>query len=100
MSAPHLPGSPTFPHSALPARQAEEGQCEDNKLGRHVVTIDDYQDVPPNDEKALLKAVANQPVSVAIEADQVRSLEVHGGGWMRSRRVWCGQPGRHGGSAR
>lgn len=33
-----------------------------------VVTIDDYEDVPVNDEKALQKAVANQPVSVAIEA--------------------------------
>ena len=51
--------------------QAEEGVCQDNKLRRHVVTIDDYQDVPPNDERALMKAVANQPVSVAIEADQV-----------------------------
>ena len=51
---------------------AAEGECQDNKLGRHVVTIDDYQDVPPNDEAALMKAVAHQPVSVAIEADQVR----------------------------
>lgn len=33
-----------------------------------VVTIDDYEDVPANNEKALQKAVANQPVSVAIEA--------------------------------
>lgn len=33
-----------------------------------VVTIDGYEDVPTNDEKALMKAVANQPVSVAIEA--------------------------------
>lgn len=32
-----------------------------------MVTIDDYEDVPENDEKALQKAVANQPVSVAIE---------------------------------
>lgn len=32
-----------------------------------VVTIDDYEDVPTNNEKALLKAVANQPVSIAIE---------------------------------
>lgn len=32
-----------------------------------VVSIDDYEDVPENDEKALQKAVANQPVSVAIE---------------------------------
>lgn len=33
-----------------------------------VVTIDGYEDVPANDEKALQKAVAHQPVSVAIEA--------------------------------
>lgn len=33
-----------------------------------VVTIDGYEDVPVNDEKALKKAVAHQPVSVAIEA--------------------------------
>jgi KDEL-tailed cysteine endopeptidase len=37
---------------------------------RHAVTIDDYADLPPNDEEALLKAVARQPVSVAVEADQ------------------------------
>ncbi len=29
--------------SLPPALQAEEGQCQENKLGRHVVTIDDYQ---------------------------------------------------------
>ncbi|ONK76164.1 uncharacterized protein A4U43_C03F24610 [Asparagus officinalis] len=33
-----------------------------------VITIDGYEDVPENDENALTKAVANQPVSVAIEA--------------------------------
>ena len=32
-----------------------------------VVSIDDYEDVPAYDELALKKAVANQPVSVAIE---------------------------------
>jgi hypothetical protein len=36
------------------------------QLERRVVTIDGYTDVPPNDEKQLLKAVAVQPVSVAI----------------------------------
>ena len=35
---------------------------------KKVVTIDSYEMVPPNNEKALQKAVANQPVSVAIEA--------------------------------
>lgn len=33
-----------------------------------VVSIDGYEDVPVNNEKALKKAVAHQPVSVAIEA--------------------------------
>lgn len=33
-----------------------------------VVTITGYHDVPANDEQSLLKALANQPVSVAIEA--------------------------------
>jgi hypothetical protein len=33
-----------------------------------VVTIDSYEDVTPNSETSLQKAVANQPVSVAIEA--------------------------------
>lgn len=33
-----------------------------------VVTIDGYEDVPQNDEKSLKKALANQPISVAIEA--------------------------------
>lgn len=36
--------------------------------GCHVVVIDGYEDVPVNDEEALMKAVANQPVSVAVEA--------------------------------
>lgn len=33
-----------------------------------VVTIDGYENVPVNDEKALKKAVAHQPVTVALEA--------------------------------
>lgn len=32
------------------------------------MTIDGHEDVPANDEDALLKAVTNQPVSVAIDA--------------------------------
>lgn len=33
-----------------------------------VVSIDGYEKVPENDEDALLKAAANQPVSAAIDA--------------------------------
>ncbi|GAY46166.1 hypothetical protein CUMW_094900 [Citrus unshiu] len=46
----------------------EEGTCEDKKEEMEVVTISGYQDVPENDEQSLLKALAHQPVSVAIEA--------------------------------
>ncbi|CAH2053310.1 unnamed protein product [Thlaspi arvense] len=39
-----------------------------NNNNTRVVTIDGYEDVPRDDEKSLKKAVAHQPVSVAIEA--------------------------------
>ena len=33
----------------------QDGTCQKNKRRRHVVTIDGYEDVPPNDEVSLLK---------------------------------------------
>ncbi|CAI6004744.1 unnamed protein product [Closterium sp. NIES-65] len=39
-------------------------------MNTHVVTIDDFEDVPSNSEAGLKKALAAQPVSVAIEADR------------------------------
>jgi KDEL-tailed cysteine endopeptidase len=50
---------------AYPYR-ARQASCK--KSPAPVVTIDGYEDVPANDESALKKAVAHQPVSVAIEA--------------------------------
>ncbi|XP_059304051.1 vignain [Lycium ferocissimum] len=47
---------------------AEDGKCDIQKRNSPVVSIDGHEDVPQNDEGALLKAVANQPVSVAIQA--------------------------------
>ncbi|XP_039146329.1 LOW QUALITY PROTEIN: cysteine protease XCP1-like [Dioscorea cayenensis subsp. rotundata] len=46
----------------------EEGTCNKKKGELQVVTISGYQDVPENNEESLLKALAHQPVSVAIEA--------------------------------
>lgn len=43
-----------------------------------MVTIDSYEDVPENDENALKRAVAGQPVSVAIEAGG-RDFQLYGG---------------------
>uniref|UniRef100_A0A5B7BA31 Actinidain n=1 Tax=Davidia involucrata TaxID=16924 RepID=A0A5B7BA31_DAVIN len=48
--------------------KATDGRCDQYRKNAKVVSIDDYEDVPVNNEKALQKAVASQPVSVAIEA--------------------------------
>ncbi len=59
--------------------KAEDRKCKVDKEAKHVVSIDGYEDVPTNDEEALKKAVAGQPVSVAIEADQ-RAFQLYAGG--------------------
>ncbi|KAG8494125.1 hypothetical protein CXB51_011847 [Gossypium anomalum] len=46
-----------------------DGRCDSyRQKTAKVVTIDSYEDVPQNNEGALKKALASQPVSVAIEA--------------------------------
>ncbi|XP_057460610.1 senescence-specific cysteine protease SAG39-like [Actinidia eriantha] len=45
-----------------------DGTCNKNKAANHAAKIVGYEDVPANSENALLKAVANQPISVAIDA--------------------------------
>ncbi|XP_074560184.1 zingipain-2-like [Curcuma longa] len=46
----------------------QKGTCNTNKQNVHVASIDSYEFAPGNKEKSLQKAVANQPVSVAISA--------------------------------
>ena len=70
-----------------------DGQCDMMRLGRHVVTIDGYEDVPEDDELALKKAVAHQPVSVAIEADH-RAFQLYSGGVFGD--LACGTDLNHG----
>ncbi|XP_068667488.1 vignain-like [Aristolochia californica] len=48
--------------------KARDGRCNRSKERSHVVSIDGHETVPSNDESALLKAAANQPISVAIDA--------------------------------
>lgn len=48
--------------------KAKDGRCDTSKKKSPVVTIDRHENVPANSEEALMKAVAHQPVSVAIEA--------------------------------
>lgn len=53
--------------------------CNSKKVNRRVVTIDDYRDVPANNEKALLQAVVHQPVSVGISGGE-RAFQLYSGG--------------------
>ena len=45
-----------------------DGTCNAKAAANHAATISGYEDVPANNEQALKNAVANQPVSVAIDA--------------------------------
>ncbi|KAB2626373.1 ervatamin-B-like [Pyrus ussuriensis x Pyrus communis] len=45
-----------------------DGTCNTKKEANHAAKITGHEDVPANREDALMKAVANQPISVAIDA--------------------------------
>ncbi|KAH0868726.1 hypothetical protein HID58_075748 [Brassica napus] len=70
----------------------EEGTCETQKDESEMVTINGHQDVPTNDEKSLLKALAHQPLSVAIDASG-REFQFYSGGVFDGR---CGVDLDHG----
>eukprot|EP00472_Partenskyella_glossopodia_P011113 CAMPEP_0197516350 /NCGR_PEP_ID=MMETSP1318-20131121/1235_1 /TAXON_ID=552666 /ORGANISM="Partenskyella glossopodia, Strain RCC365" /LENGTH=332 /DNA_ID=CAMNT_0043065037 /DNA_START=37 /DNA_END=1035 /DNA_ORIENTATION=- len=57
------------------------------------VKIDGFTDVPPDDEEAMMQAVAQQPVSVAIEADKT-VFQFYSSGIMDSTQ--CGDTLDHG----
>ncbi|OMO80653.1 hypothetical protein COLO4_23998 [Corchorus olitorius] len=57
----------------------EDGTCNTNKEANHAATINGHEDVHANSEAALLKAVANQPVSVAIDASGSEFQSYSGG---------------------
>ena len=69
-----------------------KGSCNRGKNAKHVVTIDDFEDVPPMSEASLMKAATMQPVSVAIQADE-RAFQLYGGGVLDAQ---CGTQLDHG----
>ncbi|XP_023003481.1 cysteine proteinase COT44-like [Cucurbita maxima] len=69
-----------------------DGQCDPTRENAKVVSIDGYEDVPANDEEALKKAVAHQPVSVAIEASGL-ALQLYQSGVFTGK---CGSALDHG----
>jgi C1A family cysteine protease len=46
---------------------ATDGDCNPGKEANHAASITGYEDVPANDEASLRKAVAGQPVSIAVD---------------------------------
>ncbi|CAN1229450.1 Senescence-specific cysteine protease SAG39 [Linum perenne] len=57
-----------YPYKTKYPYDAADGTCNANKEGSSAATIKGYEDVPANNEAALMKAVASQPISVAIDA--------------------------------
>jgi xylem cysteine proteinase len=77
--------------SAYPYTATGPNACQ--AAGKPVAaTLTSYSDVPVNSEDALLAAIAQQPVSVAIEADQA-SFQFYSGGVMSAA---CGTALDHG----
>ncbi|OIT27751.1 senescence-specific cysteine protease sag39 [Nicotiana attenuata] len=48
--------------------EGTDGTCKTGRESNHAAKITGYENVPANSESALLKAVANQPIFVAIDA--------------------------------
>ncbi|KAL6841022.1 hypothetical protein ACP4OV_028991 [Aristida adscensionis] len=69
---------------------AEDGKCKAGSSS--AATIKGYEDVPANDEAALMKAVANQPVSVAVDGGDM-TFQFYSGGVMTGS---CGTDLDHG----
>jgi len=70
---------------------ASDGTCKSSSCTA-AATITGYQDVPQDSDTALMTAIAQQPVSVAVEADQ-SSFQFYSGGVMTAA---CGTNLDHG----
>jgi len=71
---------------------ARDGTCNKQKTSMVSATISGFRDVPTNSELALMTAIAQQPVSIAVEADQ-SIFQFYSSGVMTSK---CGTNLDHG----
>ena len=67
-----MTGSPPCSHGLVPADTATNGVCEASNCTK-MVSIAGHKLVEANNEQALMAALVQQPVAVAIEADKVRA---------------------------
>ena len=71
---------------------AQDGTCNAAKAKQWAAKVASFTDVTPNSEADLMAAIAQQPVSVAVEADQ-NSFQLYAGGVMTAA---CGDALDHG----
>jgi C1A family cysteine protease len=71
---------------------AQNGACDTRREHQVVATLRSHTDVPANSDDALMNAIAQQPVSVAVEADQ-SSFQFYSSGVMTAA---CGTALDHG----
>ncbi|CAI0425937.1 unnamed protein product [Linum tenue] len=74
--------------------EAKDESCNSAKLNAAAVQIDGYEMVPENDENALMKAAANQPIAIAIDAGG-KDLQFYSEGVFTGD---CGTELNHGGT--
>ena len=74
------------------AYTASKGKCKDSICGTKYATPTSYTDVQKNSESALMSALNQQPVSVAIEADE-KSFQLYSSGVLTAD---CGAKLDHG----
>lgn len=67
--------------------EGTDGTCKAKNAAVTGASITGYEDVPENNEKALLQAVANHPVSVAVEGSGV-GFQFYGSGVLTAKA--CG----------
>jgi len=71
---------------------AKDGTCKSTTCTKSGVTVTGFTDVPTDSETALMAAIAQQPISIAIEADQA-SFQGYTGGVLTAA---CGTQLDHG----
>jgi len=71
---------------------AKDGTCKSKTCTKSGITVTSFVDVPTDSETALMNAVAQQPISIAVEADQ-GSFQQYSGGVMTAA---CGTNLDHG----